>query len=923
MISLSRYALRKNTATRIPTRSVGQFSSLEEFLKVANNDQESRRRKRIFLKPSELLEKGKTRQWRERTRNLAPPLPADYDKVPVVYEALSKHMGLPQKLPTDLEQEIIKSIELLKPIDSEIGRMTFDALSRKLQMAFKKTQLFDYLAYMWEKDSSLRMTGKPPKTYMNKKVLAAKIIKDIWKIEVSDNLVGGSDVSTGEIQLKSHEISFLEALKSHVVANMKKYDVRTLVTNSKFRVTGKEPGVNFILEELKKILRGMKSEKWDIGKSAAIKDLDLDKIQQLADVYFEKGSEEGQYVLYARQDGNITFAKRLLTWSMDNNPHVKDEVFEADRLASAEFGPYVNHDILPWYQKNFEYFSVVRKDHKPMSELVFDKYDAMHDYFVELVVGGKLEDSRMLLGSDLYHDVIPEEEFHRPNKSALEEDVMEEDVSEEDVSPQEETKSEPASNFPDMSNILSNQQKAKGVDRQPHEDLEELRKELGSFSNEDVDVSDFPGIAKLVEDFEAASSKPSDESIEDLRKELNLFTTASEGGFNVLGSFNEKVLTESQPQEAVEAAEIEAVEADSSKPSDESIDDLSTELNLFTTSQEGDFNELTESKPHEAVEPAAAADPPAADSPAADSPAADPPVAKSPVIVSDYFSSEQIDKLYEQLTDISYTSELEGVDKNSILSSAFTVQFGTLLLKQNPPKEKALFPTPLAVTKDSQFVFAGSAPYMTDLVTSLPLIDAPSSDIILIKLVPSKLQKKGETTIAHNEFENYPPVEIVCELDERGLLNFGTLQVISLEAIKNVAVGLPELGSDLNVSRMILGDMLKESDDSSSDKFASQPDLENFFDNSQLKFKGNAQFKVHPHVTLNINGKSVPYEYLSMSRKVELNFQYNGRQVNYSVINGGPLGGMRSELIIGDGELSREEFEKLLNDSILLIRETS
>ena len=75
-----------------------------------------------------------------------------------------------------------------------------------------------------------------------------------------------------------------------------------------------------------------------------------------------------------------------------------------------------------------------------------------------------------------------------------------------------------------MSRILANQEKAKRVDKEPHEaleDLEELRKDLDSLSTDDVDISEFPNIAKLVEDFEAADSNTSPGDMESLRKELN------------------------------------------------------------------------------------------------------------------------------------------------------------------------------------------------------------------------------------------------------------------------------------------------------------------------------------------------------------------------------------------------------------------
>lgn len=53
----------------------------------------------------------------------------------------------------------------------------------------------------------------------------------------------------------------------------------------------------------------------------------------------------------------------------------------------------------------------MKKDNKPMSELVFDKYDTMSKYFVNQddVVG--LKDSRMFLIPEQNQESVPEEEI--------------------------------------------------------------------------------------------------------------------------------------------------------------------------------------------------------------------------------------------------------------------------------------------------------------------------------------------------------------------------------------------------------------------------------------------------------------------------------------------------------------------------------
>lgn len=137
--------------------------------------------------------------------------------------------------------------------------------------------------------------------------------------------------------------------------------------------------------------------------------------------------------------------------------------------------------------------------------------------------------------------------------------------------------------------------------------MEDLRKELGTFSNEDVDVSEFPNIAKLVEDFENADSSKQPDNLENLRKELNQFAETEESkdiNFDVIDKLIE-------------------LETDQGVLSSESLD----------------------------------------------------------TDISEHLTKQQIDDLYENVSDLTFTSDLNGVNEENIVSSAYTLQFGTLVMK--------------------------------------------------------------------------------------------------------------------------------------------------------------------------------------------------------------------------------------------------
>lgn len=872
MLSLSRLILRRQSTIqlsrnlRISTKlcSEHNFTPLEQQVEGQGQGQgqeaiTNKSNKRVYLTPEQIRKKKKKKKQVKKSSKLQENKPQENN--PQEFNVLLNELREPENNSNDLKvEDVINTIDSFRPIENEIGKKAFEMITNRLNRSFNKHQLLDYLDFLEKNDPDIMSVVVSDIKRLPKKSLIEKVIQDIWNINISDKVIIEEVLETMQYQLKPYEKFLLDSRRSNVISNMKKCNVKPILESNKLRISGTESDLNFVDREFKKILNDIKHEELDISKFKSEKNLMLNKIQYIANVYFEKKGSGGIYEMYSRFPANIELAKRLLTWSVDKNPHIKDEVFEIENLSQMEFISYKNDDTLPWYGKGFDYFRLMKKDNKPMSELVFDKYDTMSKYFVNQddVVG--LKDSRMFLIPEQNQESVPEEEiFSEREINVLVEDefatLMEEVLKKYDTDTikkylPKDDQSKFKHLFPELSRILANQEKAKRVDKEPREaleDLEELRKDLDSLSTDDVDISEFPNIAKLVEDFEAADSNTSPGDMESLRKELNNL---------IIPDANESDLLEDLTSDNPEAQSVE--------------------------------------EPNNVETPGP-------------------------------LSSVQMDKLYQQLTDLSYASNLEGVDKNSILSSAFTVQFGTLLLKQKKAKPNVLFPTAKTVNSESQFEFDGTVPYMNDLVTSLPLIqpnhDRPFTESILIRLSPSKFKVQDGTNVMDNEFGNFPPVEIQCEFDNTGVLQLDTLQIISLEAIKNVSIGVPTIGSDLKISRMILGDLLKQDKDDTLPRLDVQPGLAEFLERSQLKVSGSTPIRIEPNLVLNINGKKVTYEYLNFSRKSELNFEYNGRQVNYSIINEGVHGGIRNELVIGEGELSRDEFEQLINDSIQLVNE--
>lgn len=802
--------------------------------------------KRIFLKANQIYndqKKNKYKNKAQRGNKGSGRLPRDLDKLPVIDRSFFMDFK-----PTESEEgnDINNSIETYKPLDSVIGAKKFGKLVKTMNNAFTKEQLREYYDHQQSINPGMRWKGS---SSLVKLKLIERIILDVWNISKSKKLIVNDMLEDRQLLLKPWQRYLLGFNQSLLFKNMLRLKVKGKFSKNKLQLTGSESDLNFIEPELHKLLLDYTMESVDLSlfleKNIVI---NFDLIQEMAKVYFHRTKKTSNvYEIYAKKTEGISLAKRLLIWSLNSNPHIKDEVFGKSTLLESTFVPFSNEELFPWYKRPFNYFTPLKKDHKSSNDLVFDKFDKMSNYFIELEELEELTDARFSLGEERFQDNTEIDLDELLNTATDESSKVD---------------------FPDMTKILDNQEKAK-QQKQSHQDLEDLRKELGTFSNEDVDVSEFPNIAKLVEDFENADSSKQPDNLENLRKELNQFAETEESkdiNFDVIDKLIE-------------------LETDQGVLSSESLD----------------------------------------------------------TDISEHLTKQQIDDLYENVSDLTFTSDLNGVNEENIVSSAYTLQFGTLVMKNKKSPSDGLIPKPVSpITENQEFQFVNSAPFMNDLISSYPVISQPGrqelseqpyANSMAIRLVPSMYQmKKKNKYEVTDKYVNYPPVEIQANLDRGRILHY-TLQVLSLEAVKNVAVPLPKLPCDIQVSRLLLGSLLPMNEESSSSssssssslspevRLASQPDLINFLEESKLNFSGTEKISVKPSLELIINGEPVKYDYLHVSYKTDMNFKVNERELLVSFIEGGEFGGRSCEIAIGNGELSRDDFEKLLKDTIQLINQ--
>lgn len=339
---------------------------------------------------------------------------------------------------------------------------------------------------------------------------------------------------------------------------------------------------------------------------------------------------------------------------------------------------------------------------------------------------------------------------------------------------------------------------------------------------------------------------------------------------------------------------------------------------------------------------------------------------KADVNASNVLDQSTRDNLYNQLTDFSYQANLIGLPKNQLITPIMTVTLGNILF--NKPKNNESQPIPPTVTptdlnQESNFIFNSNIPLANDKLLTLPLYNYPSlskQDLahfinedphnysVQLKFVPTPfMEELSNDSNINNDLSKqtkYPPIEIWCELNQNSVPDIDTMQIMTAEGENNTYIALPNETSDLKVSCHLSGNVLHqdectETSESSNDdledilnettkrnsRFKNQPGIIRFLEKSKLDFSGRVTNSIESYMDVSINGTMVRYHYVNVAYRRKLEFNYsNNRLVEFNIVEGGGLGGRKVEVnFVGDflNDLNKDDFNNLLNDSIMFIKE--
>ncbi|AOA61462.1 Protein that coordinates expression of mitochondrially-encoded genes [Komagataella phaffii CBS 7435] len=235
--------------------------------------------------------------------------------------------------------------------------------------------------------------------------------------------------------------------------------------------------------------------------------------------------------------------------------------------------------------------------------------------------------------------------------------------------------------------------------------------------------------------------------------------------------------------------------------------------------------------------------------------------------------------------------------------------------------------------------FQGHVPSIKQLVNSLPLFSQhdPSfsetqdsyDHYLRIKFLPSLFEKGDSTQIIESVDKDSlkkPPVEFWFPIQnhhEKKTVQIEGLQVVRVNQEKNVSIPLPSEVCDVRFSSNETTPIVRPNETSQdfSIWLKDQPGIREFLQNSTIAL--GSRLNLLSNVNIEIHGETVNYTFTEIEQRRQLELNYRQHLLQYSAVEGGLLGGKRTEVNLvnmAEAPATTESFAKFSKDVLDLVR---
>lgn len=265
------------------------------------------------------------------------------------------------KINTKLTNEqALRQLNQIKPSQTRVSAKRYEQIIKEISSFFTLAQLRDYLAAEYPHVAGYRTITKAR--------VIPKILHECWGLEISDDIKPEDDlVLQREFDLSQRELYLLLVKRTFdkwIRANVKiiilPEELRVIVRSNKSHLQYIELALEKILNniaineiELDSIEKYLKSQNGS---------LPIDAIQRLSGVFFQPidVGQSNEYKMYSLGSKKFSQAKRLISWSLENNSFIKDLTLtnfdEVTNKSTAQYFQNFSLESLPWLYQEKKWF---------------------------------------------------------------------------------------------------------------------------------------------------------------------------------------------------------------------------------------------------------------------------------------------------------------------------------------------------------------------------------------------------------------------------------------------------------------------------------------------------------------------------------------------------------------------------------------